>query len=942
MGTQMVGLTMTPGRWLRVIECTICLRWLRYIGRSVCPMRLTYIGCFACVECGRCISRMRCLARHRRGIDRKCCKRLIYCLIACVNWGVSNVALSAPPVLAIASEPLASSCRQDSAGQLEGPALVRVPSKPDQAGTLYQSAMQTADWSGSFTRYVMAPGTGGLSQAKQAVWDAGALLTGSANRAPSPPPERRNLHTSIIQADGTLVMVPFAWEALSPEQRAQLEPASDGSGPQRLAWLRGERSGEGALFRTRNSILGNSVHSTPVYVGQSSQALAPARPDMLYLGANDGMLHAFNAADGAELFAYVPAALFGALHRLADKDYVHRAYVDGPAQAGDVMIAGSARTVLVSGMGGGAQGVFALDITDPARFAEQGGVLWEFTDRHDPNIGNVTSAPQLAKLRVGTYGGAPVYRYFAVVASGLNNYAADGNASPSGDGALFLLALDKPRNAPWRLNDNYYRLRTPIADATLPNALHAPALVNDRQGAARYAYAGDLQGNLWRFDLAAGPSWSLATQAGQAVRTGQTGQVAQTVRTGQTWQVAQTVRTGQVIQTVRTGQMGQIVQTVQTDQVVPTVQTGQTQLLADNVSLSPLFVARDASGRRQPIAQQPQVAYANDGGYLVLFGTGKLIEQTDRDPARFAPQTYYAIRDSLRTPPELVSGRRQLTRRELKGDPASDRLAIEGEAMAPGSMGWYMDLLASSNTGERSLDSGVQVNGALVFNTVLPANEGGQPGQPGQSGQPGTPATQGTPTNPATPTTPGNPGASCSPAHSRTYVLNVLTGLALDQSVTARLPPTSEPAPPVVAERTTRYVPRPLLLPVPSIKPPTPREPTGRVNLEQDFAIGAPGPQGEPVLGTVNTRKRAGRLSWREVANWRQLHQAYQEPQANQANQANPAKQAKQAKQANPANPAKQADYAKQAHQVYRVNQAHQADRANQAHQAHQAQRAVP
>ena len=759
---------------------------------------------------------------------------LIYCLIACAGWSVSDTVHAAPPVLEIAGEPLASSCHQDSAGQLEGPALVRVPTRPDQAGTLYQSAMQTANWSGSFIRYAMAPGTGGLSQAKQAVWDAGALLTGSANRAPSPPPERRNLHTSIVQADGTLVMVPFAWEALSPEQRAQLDSASDGSGPQRLAWLRGERSAEGTLFRTRGSVLGNSVHSTPVYVGQPSQALAPARPDMLYLGANDGMLHAFNATDGAELFAYVPAALFGALHRLADKDYVHRAYVDGPAQAGDVMIAGSTRTVLVSGMGGGAQGVFALDVTDPARFAEQGGVLWEFTDRHDANIGNVTSAPQLAKLRVGTSGGAPVYRYFAVVASGLNNYAADSNASPSGDGALFLLALDKPRNAPWRLNDNYYRLRTPIADATLPNALHAPALVNDRQGAARYAYGGDLQGNLWRFDLVAGPSWSLAGQAGQAARTGQTGQV------------------------------------------VPTVQTGQAQLLADNASLPPLFVARDATGRRQPIAQQPQVAHANDGGYLVLFGTGKLIEPADRDPARFAPQTYYAIRDSLRTPPELVSGRRQLTRRELKGDPASGRLTIEGEAMAPGSMGWYIDLLASSRTGERSLDSGVLVNGALAFNTMLPINEGGQPVQPWQAGQPGTPATPGTPTTPATPTTPGNPGAACSPAHSRTYVLNVLTGLALGQSVTARLPPTPEPAPPVVAERTTRYVPRPLLLPVPSIKPPTPREPTGRVNLEQDFAIGAPGPQGEPVLGTVNTRKRAGRLSWREVANWRQLHQAYQ------------------------------------------------------------------
>ena len=746
---------------------------------------------------------------------------LMACVIACMSWGVGNAAQSAPPLLTIAAGPLASSCRFDGTGQLDGPALVRTPAKPDQAGTLYQAAMQSADWSGSFTRYAMAPGANGLTQAKQAAWEAGGLLTGGASRAPSPLPDQRALHTAIVQADGTLAMVPFAWDALSPEQRAQLDPDGDGSGPQRLAWLRGERSEEGTRFRTRGSVLGNSVHSTPVYVGHSAQSQAPARPEMLYLGANDGMLHAFNAADGAELFAYVPAALFGVLHWLADKDYVHRAYVDGPAQAGDVTINGSQRTVLISGMGGGAQGVFALDVTDPARFAEQGGVLWEFTDRHDPHIGNVTSTPQLAKLRVGVHGGAPVYRYFAVVASGVNNYAADGHASPSGDGALFLLALDKPRHAPWRINDNYYRLRTSIADAALPNALHAPVLVADREGAIRYAYAGDLQGHLWRFDLGDGALPGQFDQSGPR---------------------------------------------------------------ANSPPQSPLFIARDASGRRQPIAQQPQVAYANGGGYLLLFGTGQLTEQADRDATRFAPQSYYAIRDSLRTPLEAVAGRRQLTRRTLTGDPRAARLDIEGEAMTPDSMGWYVDLLASSTTGERSLDSGVLVNGVLAFNTMLPAPGVLQPAQPGQPGQPSTP------TAPGNPVTPPSPGAGCAPAHGRTYVLNALTGLAAGQSVTARLPPTPEAPRPIVAERTARYVPRPLLLPTASITPTAPREPTGRVNLAQDFAIGIPGPQGEPALGTVHTSKRAGRLSWREVANWRQLHQLHQLHQLQQAQQAQQAK----------------------------------------------------
>ncbi|WP_229205755.1 pilus assembly protein [Duganella sp. Leaf126] len=728
---------------------------------------------------------------------------------------------AAPPVLAIAGEPLAASCRADNAGRVDGPSLVHAAARPDESGTLYQSSMTTADWSGSFSRYAMASGAGGLSQAKQAAWEAGALLTGSASRPPSPAPERRQLYTSIVETDGTLTMTPFTWHALSPAQQAQLDPAHDGSGPQRLAWLRGDRSGEGVSFRRRSSVLGDSVHSTPVFVAQSAAAqsqerqppshvptralatvpgpasmTAAQRTDMIYLGANDGMLHAFDAGGGAEVFSYVPAALFDALFQLADPGYRHRAYVDGPARAGDVGIGASVRTVLVSGMGGGAQGVFALDVTDPLHFAEQGGVLWEFTDRHDALMGNVTGTPQLAKLRVGTQGGVPVYRHFAVVASGLNNNAADGYASATGDGALFLLALDKARNAPWRLGDNYYRLSAPIADPALPNALHAPAIVADAEGAARYAYAGDLQGNLWRFDLAGAiPGKAAGKSAGKSAD----------------------------------GDAG----------------TGSASLL---------FVARDASGRRQPIAQQPQVAYAADGGYLLLFGTGRLIEQADLDPARFAPQSYYAIRDTVRTPLERVTGRRQLTRRILVGDPASERLSLEGEAIEAGSMGWYVDLLASAATGERSLDSGVLLNGALAFTTMLPSADPDHP-------------------------------AECMPAHGRTYVLNVLTGLATGQSISARLPPTPDAAPPVVAEHTPRYLPRPLLLPVASVKPPAAREPTGRLDIAQDYAIGLAGPQAEPVLGTVHTHRRAGRLSWREVANWRQLHLAQAGQQGSEAQQ---------------------------------------------------------
>lgn len=713
---------------------------------------------------------------------------------------VTQVVHAAPPLLDIASEPLTSACRvtvpPSSPAMLDGASLLRLAALHNGGSELFQAAMRMADGGGHLARYLIAPGAAGMTATPQLAWEAGALLTGSATRAPSPAPAARHLYTAIVAEGGALGMIAFDWSALSPAQQAQLDQpppvaavaataaavrataattariqaastAGDGLGPLRLAYLRGDRTHEGSLFRIRSSVLGNSVHGTPVRVGQPPgvSASAPVRPDVLYLGANDGMLHAFDIADGRELFAYVPAAVFAALNQLPDPAYVQRAYVDGPASAGEVTIAGQARTILLSGMGGGAQGVFALDITDPAHFADNGGVLWEFTDRDDALMGNVTALPQIARLRINASStGKASYRYFAVVASGLNNYAADGHASSSGEGALFLLALDKPRQQPWRLQDNYYRFITPIADATLANALYAPVLVNDRAGALRFAYAGDLQGNLWRFDVDGGAPWN------KAVGPGPDG--------------------------------------------------------------TPLFAARDAAGKRQPITQQPQVVYAERGGYLLLFGTGKLIEQADRSAARYAPQSLYAIHDSLRQPAELVSGRHQLTRRTLLGDPAGASLTLEGATEPGDSKGWYLDLLHAGVTGERSIDNGVIEGGIWTMNTMLPA------------------------------------ASACDPARSRSYVLNALTGLAQGHSVSVRLPPAPAPEQPIVGDLSLSYVGRPALLPLASsVSLPNP---TGGVRVVREFALGHPG---QSPLGTVRSVTRAGRLSWREVANWRQLHE---------------------------------------------------------------------
>jgi type IV pilus assembly protein PilY1 len=581
-----------------------------------------------------------------------------------------------------------------------------------------------------------------------------------------PAPEGRNIYTAVDQNDGTLAMVPFTWTSLSATQQALLDVAPgarsvDGHGAQRLAYLRGDRSLEGTLFRRRSSVLGDSVHSTPVLVAKTS-----TRRAVIYLGANDGMLHAFDAMEGNELFAYIPDALISTLNRLPDPTYQHRAYVDGPASAGEAVIGGVRKTVLVSGMGGGAQGVFALDVSDPARFGES-GVLWEFTDRDDSMIGNVTALPQIAKVRTRLSDGVGTYRYFAVVASGLNNYANDGHISSAGKGALFLLALDKPRDVAWQLNVNYYRLITPISDSSLANALSTPVLAGDASGALRYAYAGDLQGNLWRFDFSGNAPWSDAVGPG--------------------------------------------------------------------ANKTPLFVARDADRRRQPISAQPLLAYASAGGFIVMFGTGRLIESADRARTSFAPQSYYAIIDSLRDPPELVFGRSELAERVVEGTTGASLLRISGDRMSADSKGWYVDFLEAETTGERAISSGMLASGEVLFNTLLPGAD------------------------------------ICDTQRSRSYVLNALTGLPDDSSMAYLVTPPV----PIVGLLLNDYAPLPMLLVQAAVR--TQADPVGRISVQKTLNVVNVTAQqpGRPVLaGRISLTRRAGRLSWREVANWRELHEA--------------------------------------------------------------------
>jgi len=281
-------------------------------------------------------------------------------------------------------------------------------------------------------------------------------------------------------------------------------------------YLRGQTSNEGIgyEFRTRNSVLGDIVNSDPRYVGAPSfrypESVAPKsyaafktanadRDVMVYVGANDGMLHGFDEVSGEERIAYVPHAVFRNLHLLARQDYTHRYYVDSGPNIVDAYLAtmddpssvtdGLWRSVLVGGLGGGGQSVYALDVTNPDAFDEANAadlVLWEFDDTDDVDLGFTYGKPQIAKMANG--------RWAAVFGNGYNNTEADGNASGTGRAVLYVVDLET--------GALIRKLNTNAGAAATPNGLATPTLV-DYNGdlVVDLIYAGDLLGNVWKFDV---------------------------------------------------------------------------------------------------------------------------------------------------------------------------------------------------------------------------------------------------------------------------------------------------------------------------------------------------------------------------------------------------------------------------------------------------------
>ena len=290
------------------------------------------------------------------------------------------------------------------------------------------------------------------------------------------------------------------------------------------------RGGTGKL-RFRTTRLGDIVNSSPVvsnplddygyrtlrsgattdvYNYQAYLTTKSSRNPMVYAGANDGMLHAFDgraraSGGGVERFAYIPTTALGHMGNLLyplagkenDPDFQHRYYVDGPVAISDAYNAGAWRTVLVGGMGAGGRGVYALNVSNPSGFTGTDR-LWEINTNHATasvknNIGHVINKPVIVPVK--TYGGAVSWKaifgngygsinraavlYVVDIASGaVTTIAATEAAAPAGDNGLGnIVVLD----------------RFGGTDATLASSL--------RDGYADTVYAADQKGAVWKFDL---------------------------------------------------------------------------------------------------------------------------------------------------------------------------------------------------------------------------------------------------------------------------------------------------------------------------------------------------------------------------------------------------------------------------------------------------------
>jgi len=343
---------------------------------------------------------------------------------------------------------------------------------------MFQSTYNPSSWIGDVKAYHVDINSGEVITDSY-IWSARTLL------------DTKTWTTRAIATydPGLAQGTPFQWANLTATQKTQLN--SDSS---IVDFLRGDRSLEdqnGGDFRNRFGVLGDVVHSSPIF-----------EDGYLYVGANDGMMHCLNAATGEEVFAYVPNLIFDDLAWQINLDYPtdHKYYVDlSPVIQPGVDQGGSTMTLLVGGLGKGGTGYYALDVTDPASMTTDafvaGKVLWEYG--FDDDLGYTYSKPVIVDSNDDDLNSN---------ATGWVVITGNGYNSTHSTAVLFILD-------PF---DGTVIKKIDVGNGSC-NGLSTPSAIDaDSDGKVDYVYAGDLKGNLWKFDLTSDDKgdWDVAYKDG--------------------------------------------------------------------------------------------------------------------------------------------------------------------------------------------------------------------------------------------------------------------------------------------------------------------------------------------------------------------------------------------------------------------------------------------
>ncbi|WP_439000985.1 pilus assembly protein [Pseudomonas benzopyrenica] len=540
----------------------------------------------------------------------------------------------------------------------------------------YEPSFSSTDWSGDVIKYQRTATT------KTRIWSAAQQLDSRFVAGNTAFAARK-----IYMAKGG-TLTDFAWANLNVDQQISLNRTSGGAtdtyGSRRVDYLRGDRSLEAPnatpSFRPRNHVLGDIVNSSPAVVDMPSSPIALmnamvgdnsyatfrtanlARERRIYVGANDGMLHAFND-QGQEVYAFVPSAVIGNLTRLTERSYTgggHQSYVDNTPVIGEAYLGGAWRTVLVGTLRGGGQSIFALDITNP----NVPVLLWEKSaaDPDYKDLGFTYGQPVITRLHTGGWG--------VVVSNGYNS--AQDNA------VLYVM----------NLADGSLVKALPASDnLATPNGLGSPFVADvDGDLIADYAYAGDLRGNLWRFDLIGTSLTASATRDNFRVAFG-----------------------------------GRPLYTARASSLTP----GTTNLV-------------------QPITASPlAVTHPSGTGHLVLFGTGKYLEVNDAIANTSKAMTLYGIWDRQTdgspadSTPLLTTANLQqqtlgtdqrISYTSSAGSSASSTantvsttaVNYDPVTAANGKQGWYLNLPLN---GELVINKPQLFSGALLMSSLIPSTD---------------------------------------------------------------------------------------------------------------------------------------------------------------------------------------------------------------------------